>query len=72
MISATVIKPNDETVSEYSLPLYNLGQNKSFSMNYSNGWVPSELSPQGYSKHPSGEVQKGKQLNKHYRTWELF
>ena len=29
-------KPNDKTVSLYSLSLYNLGQNKSLSMNNSN------------------------------------
>ena len=31
------IKPNYETVSVYSLPLYNLEQNKIFSMNNSIG-----------------------------------
>ena len=38
MISAKAIKPNNETMSVYSLTLYNFEKNKSFSMNNSIGW----------------------------------
>ena len=46
-ISAKGIKPNNETVSVYSLPLYNLQQNKSFSIHNTIGWMFLVLSPWG-------------------------
>ena len=57
MISAKGIKPNDETVSVYSLLLYNFGQNKSFNKEYSIGWMNLILSVQGCSKHMPGELK---------------
>ena len=39
MISAKGIKPNDKTVSVYSLSMYNFDQNKSFNKEYSIGWT---------------------------------
>ena len=38
-ISDQRIKPNNETMLVYSLPLYNLEQNKSFNMTNSIGWM---------------------------------
>ena len=69
MISAKGMKPNDKTVSVYWLPLYNLEQNKSFSMNHY--WMDAfGIITMGVLKTPPGEAQMGKQLNKHYSTQE--
>ena len=71
MISAKGIKLNDKTVSVYSLPLYNLEQNKSFSRNNSIGWMLSVLLPPVVFKTPQGGAdEKKKKLNKHYSTQE--
>ena len=56
-MSATGIKPNNETVLVYSPPLYNLEKNKSFSMDNSIGWTLSVLLTWGYSIHTREEVQ---------------
>ena len=69
MISAEGIKPNDETASVYSLPLYNLEQNKNFSMNNYKMNAFSIITPGVLKTPPRGDTD-GKHLNKHYNTQE--
>ena len=59
-ISAKGIKPNNETVSLYSLPLYNLEQNKSLSMNSAIGGMLLVLLPWGAQNTSRGDTDEKK------------